>query len=658
MRWSLDVHKYISEITRKALQIIVAHGITSQSSDEDIDVVEHELASANIYKNYDGAKGRVRRALFTYFKAYGCLNDSEQLTEVGKAFSDNELSIQEFCFYFIVNYKFSDNEVSYYPVEFILKFLKAVGSGSFEDAYLTPYDFSRLVGCDSIDEINDEFVSTSLNARENAPIDVEERKIGYDVWSKMLINAGILEKNPDKTLRAKNANLVEWMLSAYEKNNDSVKGKMVTGIICDIPVFSYGQCSGWEEYKGEVAALQAFLFEGIDISIIEKYIKKTLDISFETLLFKVGLNHVDCGFYEDFIGLEKLVAYRLQNHEADSCKVIGGILLKSDIVPLTIRDEEFITGGSNVLLYGVPGSGKSHTVKSEYCNNPSKMERVVFHPDYTYSDFIGQILPCAKGDRISYEFNPGPFTKLLSKAQHDPANAYFLIIEEINRGNAPAIFGEVFQLLDRTCNEETKGTSEYGISNSDIARIVYDGDESQLVKLPSNLHIIATMNTSDQNVFTLDTAFQRRWNMRMIENDVANVEHALVKVLDTDVTWRVFNETINGKVLENNMGLSSSEDKRLGAYFVGVSDLLFNSVEDDVNASPAEKARARAENSRFPEKILKYLWDDAFKFSRESIFEPQYRSLEELVKAFKEKRGQARFSVFKQGLFENSEQEQ
>ena len=163
------------------------------------------------------------------------------------------------------------------------------------------------------------------------------------------------------------------------------------------------------------------------------------------------------------------------------------------------------------------------------------------------------------------------------------------------------------------------------------------------------------MNTSDQNVFTLDTAFQRRWNMRMIENDVANSRNAHLKVLDTNITWKVFNETINSKVLENNMGLSSSEDKRLGAYFIGASDLMFNADEDNQELSPNQRAKAKAENSRFPEKILKYLWDDAFKFSRESIFEPQYRSLEEVVKAFKDKRGMDRLSVFKQGLFDQAE---
>lgn len=102
MKWSMDTHKYISEITRKALQVMVAHGITSASEPEDIDAVERELGACGVYKDYEGAKGRVRRALFTYFKAYGCLDNSEHLTELGKLYAENRLTIQEFSFYCFV----------------------------------------------------------------------------------------------------------------------------------------------------------------------------------------------------------------------------------------------------------------------------------------------------------------------------------------------------------------------------------------------------------------------------------------------------------------------------------------------------------------------------------------------------------------------------
>ena len=316
-------------------------------------------------------------------------------------------------------------------------------------------------------------------------------------------------------------------------------------------------------------------------------------------------------------------------------------------------DTNRVQGGCNVLLYGVPGCGKSHTVRTEYCDNPQRMEVIVFHPDYTYSDFVGQILPKVEGERIFYEYTPGPFTRLLRKAQDTPEQEFYLVIEEINRGNAPAIFGEIFQLLDRKPN----GESEYNITNPEIAKIVYNGDESRPVCLPSNFFIVASMNTSDQNVFTLDTAFQRRWYMRMIQNDVWGAKHANSEILDTGVTWGEFCETINARILDSNIGMSSAEDKRLGAYFVRPEDIVLDPMQYDDNASALNKRKAARHNSLFPEKILKYLWDDAFKFTRDHIFATKYQSLEPIVADFKKKRGFDRFSVFLAGIFQTPSKE-
>ena len=320
-----------------------------------------------------------------------------------------------------------------------------------------------------------------------------------------------------------------------------------------------------------------------------------------------------------------------------------------------------VSGGTNVLLYGVPGAGKSWTIAHEYCNDERRMERLVFHPDYTYSDFIGQILPSVSEGMVSYSFIPGPFTSLLKKAYLNPDTEYFLLIEEINRGNAPAIFGEVFQLLDRKTEiRETGddgypiGTSEYGITNANIAGVVY-GNPRHKVRIPSNMSIIGTMNTSDQNVFTLDTAFQRRWDMRMIENSFNGVSPAFADhaILDTQVTWRVFCTAINNIILEKNVRLTSAEDKRLGTYFVHLRDLVYDGNADNEQLGELERAKARRNNSRFPEKVLKYLWDDAFKFSREDVFDVgQYNSLEAVIRKFVQERGNARFSVFKDTVYD------
>lgn len=329
-----------------------------------------------------------------------------------------------------------------------------------------------------------------------------------------------------------------------------------------------------------------------------------------------------------------------------------------------------LSSGSNILLYGVPGAGKSWTIEHEYNADENKVQRIVFHPDYTYSDFVGQILPTVADGNVSYEFTPGPFTSIMRAAYLHPREKYFLVIEEINRGNAPAIFGEIFQLLDRKLmilDEHDDGypigTSEYEIINPDISKVVYD-DPSHPVRIPSNLSLIATMNTSDQNVFTLDTAFQRRWDMRMIENsfDRVDLSFANKTILDTTVTWKKFCTAINEIILEKNVRMTSSEDKRLGVYFVHYTDLEFDNTPID-NLTEEEKTIVIRNNSRFPEKVLKYLWDDAFKFRREDIFEiDQYNSLESVINKFMSETGDERFGVFKQAIFdaitsdENSEE--
>ena len=327
---------------------------------------------------------------------------------------------------------------------------------------------------------------------------------------------------------------------------------------------------------------------------------------------------------------EKLLSVMVNHGETDEaalCRELNSNLTKTQMA------DDFTFFAENVLFYGVPGCGKSYSVEQRYesqvTNNQCKV-RVVFHPDYTYSDFVGQLMPVLKEvpnaqgekeEKLQYDFVPGPFTRILDVAYANHQEKCLLIIEELNRGNAPAIFGEIFQVLDR--NDD--GSSKYAIYNSDIANEVHK-DKLCPIKLPPNLTIVATMNTSDQNVFTMDTAFQRRWQMKHIPNrftgeslDEKTINHVAKHLPNSEISWGVFAQTINKKMHTANLGFGGTEDKSLGVYFATDNDL------DDAE--------------RFAEKVLKYLWDDAFKLGRKELFNDCSQGLSAVIEAYEDAKG-------------------
>lgn len=316
---------------------------------------------------------------------------------------------------------------------------------------------------------------------------------------------------------------------------------------------------------------------------------------------------------------------------------------------------------SQIIYYGVPGCGKSNKIREQLKNVPEKNKvRVVFHPEYTNAEFIGQILPKVNG-HVTYEFTPGPFTQIIKRAYLNPNEQFYLVIEEINRGNAAAIFGDTFQLLDRlkagetdslgndpanaAVNTFTEGWSQYFVQNDDVNAYIRGNensiqignirfDSNTAIRLPPNLSILATMNTSDQNVFTLDNAFQRRFDMELVRNEFDLTKPAVnaqynAEIDDTGIKWGQFWGWINAKITATLKGLSSTEDKRLGVWFVSNVGGI---IDDKV----------------FAEKVLKFLWDDVFKFKRPQVFAEGIDTLEKLINSFeKPSEGKERFDVFK-----------
>lgn len=297
--------------------------------------------------------------------------------------------------------------------------------------------------------------------------------------------------------------------------------------------------------------------------------------------------------------------------------------------------------GFNLIVYGVPGSGKSFYV-SQSIPDSAKVIRTVFHPGMNYADFVGQVKPQADSDdneKITYPFVEGPFTRALMEAQKNEKLSCYLVIEEINRGDAPAIFGDMFQLLDRN--------PIYEVHNSEVAKKVYNDAEAG-IRLPSNLYLIATMNTSDQGIFALDAAFQRRWLMYPIVNDfddAKNMEQSQANILDTKVTWHQFCDVINNEIVKANADSPALEDKRLGVYFMKKEHFEEGGTVKKIGVAAWDELRAN-QRKLFAAKVLRYLWDDAFRMDRRALFRQDLKTFDDVMRVFIAETGISRFNIF------------
>ena len=279
----------------------------------------------------------------------------------------------------------------------------------------------------------------------------------------------------------------------------------------------------------------------------------------------------------------------------------------------------------NRILFGAPGTGKSFTLNREkdlLLADGGEYERVTFHPDYSYANFVGTYkpVPCKDSDdkdAITYSYVPGPFmrtyVKALQNSKTDTPKPFLLVIEEINRANVAAVFGDVFQLLDRGDDE----VSEYPIQASEDIKKYLAGelggnpDDYSEIRLPDNMFIWATMNSADQGVFPMDTAFKRRWDFTYlgIDDSEAGIVGKKVVLGQGDyrriVEWNALRKAINNELLTYKV----NEDKLMGPYFISKKNLPEGEMID-----PAVFTRI------FKNKVIMYLFDDAAKQKRITLF--------------------------------------
>ena len=313
------------------------------------------------------------------------------------------------------------------------------------------------------------------------------------------------------------------------------------------------------------------------------------------------------------------------------------------------------------ILFGSPGTGKSYKVR-EIATNSLRIQwnkqiqslentiKTVFYPEYTYADFIGKLLPQTVGTSVIYKFYQGHFLRALGLAYKHLINAsqenVLLVIDELNRGNAAAIFGPIFQLLDR----ETDNWSTYDVNLSELEivgllramgydaqttdkNIQVDGSNfdvfcqitkmklemsdnqnglrvlenliTQRISIPNNLSIIATINTSDESIYFLDSAFKRRWDWEYVDVPGYGREKIQNIVIEgRDEKWVSFVNKLNDFIKVNYHLIRRIEDKQIGVWFL-------KSEDNQVTKKSIEN------------KLMFYLWD--------SVFPRDRRPLEDLL---------------------------
>ncbi|WP_415995740.1 AAA family ATPase [Gordonibacter pamelaeae] len=375
--------------------------------------------------------------------------------------------------------------------------------------------------------------------------------------------------------------------------------------------------------------------------------------------------HEVLGYYRDFylgntsFDYEKgaeMVAELMRDLSLEYCDTYSGYSDPLDfLMELSGRDADAfhvaqkrpkdIHQPRNLIYFGAPGTGKSYELNKlavgidgePGCFDKANVTRVTFHPDYTYAQFVGCYKPYSEAkeqgdepaskveEKITYRFVPGPFLETYIKAVQNPDMNHLLVIEEINRANPAATFGDIFQLLDRKSN----GASEYEVAvpveMRNCLKLLLPGyaaedrigdptklfseqmrleGECERLCLPSNMYIWATMNSADQGVFPMDTAFKRRWDFRYmgINDGSAKIDGIVVPVgIPTRmVSWDGLRRGINKVLLDADV----NEDKLLGPFFV----------------SPSRLRDTAHFTQTFMDKVLLYLFEDAAKTKKSKVF--------------------------------------
>lgn len=304
----------------------------------------------------------------------------------------------------------------------------------------------------------------------------------------------------------------------------------------------------------------------------------------------------------------------------------GDIDMASEYIEPVYNTDLSVKYERNRIVFGAPGTGKSFRLKNDCEELMEKTsgtyERVTFHPDYSYSQFVGTYKPVMGEDNnsIRYDFVAGPFMRVyvdaIKSGRTESPKAHLLLIEEINRAKVAAVFGDVFQLLDR----DDDGVSEYEIQVSeDIRRYLAKNlggfpENYNKIRIPNNMFIWATMNSADQGVFPMDTAFKRRWNFEYLginesEKDIIGVGKIVLPGETDAVEWNAVRRAINDRMASE---YRINEDKLMGPFF-----LAKKVIASDENGMIIDTEKFM---DAFKSKVIMYLYEDAVKQRKHDFF--------------------------------------
>ena len=663
--WIIDRTINLDEIkTKKTLNILINN---PNASDEKI---ENLMREENVVKE-SSKEGFLSKRWRTFLKSYG-LYDDNGITEMGRLYASPSFKLNEFSLLQLIKHTQLIGNTQYLrPFKIVLAvFNKLLQEDTLENTYLTHLEFENFLvkAQDESENTINQIVESIKNARLNK-ISLQEQTEHTDIYFNLFINTGLFKKSSsDLYLEPKNIGMFKFIVDFYSENNE-INPNSYTVFDDDFVKFipniklSKSDSSNTKDKFVDGTILFRYIFKSsllknISQDLIKKCLEKySIDTEeesneniygifkhFPTIpLFKLYHSDDNLNKYEDRKALNIEIANTIyfdlyygitstkdidddENTEIVTDKKTSSNDSNSNIPKATIK-------GSNIIYYGAPGTGKSHGL-NEKSKEFNFLERVTFYPEYTHDEFIGCFMPSMsyiKDDSTKYisadgkdsnlpgkpipyyTYIAGPFTNALVYALNNPSENVLLIVEELNRANAAAVFGEFFQLLDRT---ET-GESKYAISVSNeyseyISSKVESYSKGDKIKLPNNLTICATMNSADQGVNPLDSAFKRRWIFKYVPIDFSKATHkdATISYANNKITWENFATTINEKLKTKEV----NEDKHLGQYFV---------TEAEINDSDA-----------FSSKILLYLFDDVLKFNRKGFFNGNYKTFSDLLKGF------------------------